>query len=149
MSESRRITATKKSSLAGLSEGWGDECFAIVTPATYMDQVELDELDLPKLPQKKQVDVQFDVIRKHFVSGKIKVLNASGEYEMADMEVDDAFASIEIADKIYADIMGFDLDPKDLREVVAQQQEPQRSDQSTATPSSTTPSESAAPSPES
>lgn len=114
MTEVKRYVAVKKSSLAGLSEEWGDDCFAYVQPATYADNLALGELDFSKMKQSEQVQWQTKMVKDHFISGKIKVFNGA-EFELTDMTLEDIDASTAVNDKLYADIMGFDLDPKDLR----------------------------------
>lgn len=146
----RRITATKRSSLEGLAEGWGPECFALVAPATYADQLAIDDLNLTTKTPKEQIDAQNDVVRAHFIGGKVNLFDpATGEYTLVSMEVEDCFASVAITDRIYADIMGFELDPKDIRRAVAENALLPTSSESTETPSSTAPDESRQESPQS
>src|SRR5947209_7601295 len=99
-----RITAVKKSSLAGLSEGWGDECYAMVRPATYPDMIALESLD----PSDKAAIAKYqsEFVRERFLGGRIKIWTSSGQ-QLVDMTVDDVDSSTEVLDKIYADIMGF------------------------------------------
>ncbi|WOI85997.1 hypothetical protein [Rhodococcus qingshengii] len=114
MSTEKRITSIKKSSLAGLSHEWDDECYAYITPATYEDTLKVTEGNIASLSEREQVEYQLNTIKEHFVSGKIKAFNGE-DFALTDMTVDDAVASVGIADKLYSDIMGFDLDPKDIR----------------------------------
>lgn len=114
MTEVKRYAAVKKSSLAGLSEEWGDECYAYVQPATYEDNIAMDESDFSKMKQREQVEWQTKMVKDHFISGKIKTFNGI-EFELVEMTLGDIDASIAVNDKLFADIMGFDLDPKDLR----------------------------------
>lgn len=127
-----RITAVKKSSLAGLAEGWGDECFAIVRPAQYTDMIALDSLDASDKVATAQYQIKF--VRDRFIAGKIKVWTPDGQ-ELVDMTVDDVECSTEVLDKLYADIMGF-ADPKALREVVAHEMQRKASEPSTEMSSS-------------
>jgi hypothetical protein len=132
----QRITAVKKSSLAGLSEGWGDECYAILRPTQYDDLVALDELQAKG--QKDQVTFQTDLARSHFVTGKIKTWNVeTGEQELVTMTADDVDCSVEVLDRLFADIIGIDVDPKDMRAAVAQELKQQHDAAATGTPSST------------
>ncbi|MCO4274265.1 hypothetical protein NG701_07460 [Pseudarthrobacter sp. HLT3-5] len=117
MTEVKRYAAVKKSSLAGLSEEWGDECYAYVQPATYADNMAVTEADFSTMKQREQVEWQTKMVKDHFISGKIKAFNGS-KFELVDMADEDIDASIAVNDKLYADIMGFDLDPKDLRKAV-------------------------------
>lgn len=118
MSESnKRLVGVKRLSLAGMAEGWGDECYVLYLPASYDQMTEIDELDPTSLSKKEQVQVQLDLVRRQFVAGKVKQYEpATGEYVMVDMTADDAVGSIPIADAIYAAIVGFDLDPKAIRQ---------------------------------
>jgi hypothetical protein len=142
-----RITAVKKSSLAGLSEGWGDECYAIVRPATYSDMIALDGID--RTDKSAAAHFQRELVRAHFVTGKIKLWSDKGQ-ELVDMTVDDVDCSVAVLDKLFADIIGIDVDPKDLREAVAQGLMQESNGNSTGTQSSTEASpESATKSPES
>ncbi len=137
MSEPKRIVSIKKSSLEGLSHEWGDECYAYITPATYEEMLEVNELNTAELTQREQVNFQLEQVKKHFVSGKIKVFNGT-EFELVDMTAEDAVATIAIADKIYADIIGFELDPKDLRKAAQENALQMKSESTTETSSSET-----------
>lgn len=132
MSEPKRIVSIKKSLLEGLSHEWGDECYAYITPATYEEMLEVNELNTAELTQRQQVNFQLEQVKKHFVSGKIKVFTGT-EFELVDMTADDAVATIAIADKIYADIIGFELDPKDLRKAAQENALQVKSESSTET----------------
>lgn len=117
MTEVKRYASVKKSSLAGLSEEWDESCYAYVVPATYEDHYPLTDGTVSELSPKEQVEWQKNVVKSHFVSGKIKVFNGEA-FELADMQKEDVAVSVAVLDKLYADIMGFDLDPKDLRKAV-------------------------------
>jgi hypothetical protein len=117
MLEKKRITSIKKVALQGLGHEWDETCYAYVIPANYEDNISVNELDTEKMSQRDQVDFQIAFVKRHFVSGKIKAFNGQ-DFELTDMTEDDAVASIPIADRLYAEIMGFDLDPKDLRKAV-------------------------------
>lgn len=113
---SKRLVGVKRVSLEGLAEGWGSECYALYMPATYQDNLALQDLDPTTMSQKQQVEYQLELVRRKFVSGKIQAYNLdTGELELADMTADDAVATVGIADAIYGAIIGFELDPKDIR----------------------------------
>lgn len=135
MTEARRYAAVKRSSLAGLSEEWGEECYAYVRPATYEDNMIVNETDFSTMKQRDQVALQTKMVKEHFISGKIKIFNGN-EFELVDMTEEDIDASIAVNDKLYADIMGFDLDPKDLRKVAMESALPSSVESSTETTSS-------------
>lgn len=112
----KRLVGVKRLSLEGLADEWGSECYALYMPATYEDHLALQGLEVAKLSQREQVEIQCDLIRKKFVGGKVKALNPdSGEYELVDMTAEDATEVVGIADAVYSAIMGFDLDPKAIR----------------------------------
>lgn len=131
----RRVAVVKKSSLAGLSEGWGDECFALVRLADYQDMQRVQEFT-PDTPSGEQWTFQQQFIREHFVSGKVKIFNDKNEQVEADMLVEDCLLTMGIANKVFQDIIGMDLDPKDLAAIAAQQKPPGPSNASTGTSSS-------------
>lgn len=110
MSDSPRITITKRVSLSGMSDGWGDDCYAIVTPASYQDYDELGNLDTSKLTRAEDIKLQMNIVKKHFVEGKLRPW---GSDELVAMQADDVYASVEIANRLYSEIMGLKLDPKD------------------------------------
>lgn len=118
MAEAKRLVGVQRLSLEGFGDGWGDECYALYAPASYADTLEINDLDVSKLTKREQIEVELKMVRDHFVGGKIKAYTASGEQELSDMTEDDAVATIAIADAIYAAIMGFDFDPKDMRRAV-------------------------------
>ncbi|MEU2203587.1 hypothetical protein AB0P19_06915 [Microbacterium oleivorans] len=115
----RKYPIVKKVSLAGLGEQWDDECYAYVVPATYQDQKDIAEKDFTGLSDAEQIDYQLSFVRARFVAGKIRVFNGS-EFELEDMQPEHAEGSVELNDHLYAAIMGFDLDPKDIRKVATE-----------------------------
>lgn len=135
MPEVKRYAAVKKSSLAGLSEEWGDECYAYVRPATYEDNMALTETDFSKMDQREQVAWQTKMVKGHFISGKIKAFDGA-EFVLVDMTPEDIDANIALNDKLYADIMGFDLDPKDIRKAARESALPTNAESSTEITSS-------------
>jgi hypothetical protein len=135
MSEKKRITSIKKVSLAGLSHEWDESCYAYVIPANYEDNMEVNELITAKKNEREQIDYQTSFVKCHFVSGKIKAFNGA-DFELTDMTEEDTVASVAIADRLYSEIMGFDLDPKDLRKAVIENALQTKSESNTATTSS-------------
>lgn len=133
--ETRRYPVIKKVNLDGVSEGYDSECYAYVVPADYQLIQQTQTADVADMSPSEQTDLQLSVVKQQFVSGKIKVFNGT-DFILEDMTADDAVASVAIADRIYADIIGFDLDPKDLREVVAANTSQTSNEDSTETTSS-------------
>jgi hypothetical protein len=119
MVDKKRYVGVKKSSLEGLGEEWGAECYAYYVPANYEDNMAVLDMDTNTMSKQEQVKFQIEFVRAHFVSGKIKVFDGQS-FELIDMRLDDATATVGIADRLYADIMGFDLDPKELRKAAGE-----------------------------
>ncbi len=115
----RQLAIAKRVSLAGVGPDWGDECYAMMLPARYTDMVEADQID--QKTKVEQVQFQIDFLKKHFVSGKVKVF---GSDELADMEADDVAASVALSDLLFAACMGDDLDPKDLSQLNVEDKRP-------------------------
>lgn len=111
------LVGLKRISLAGQGEG-NDENYALVVPASYDDLEATDDTDFASMSKREQIDWQLDFVRKHFVSGKIAAYNGS-EFVTIDMTADHAVATRDLADYIYSEIMGLDVDPKVIREAVA------------------------------
>lgn len=109
----RRVALTRKVSLADYADGW-DDCYAIVTLAGFDEVSEAADNDYSKNTNLENVAYEIEVVKRHFVSGKIRVLGENGQPELVDMTSDDVRASIPIADKLYAVIMGLTLDPKGM-----------------------------------
>src|SRR4051812_40020611 len=103
----RQLALGKKVSLAGVAEGWGDECYAIMQPATYPEMLAVDAVDADK--KDEQVKFQLAFVRKHFISGKVRV---TGETDPVDMVVDDIEASVGITDRLFLGCITGDVNPK-------------------------------------
>lgn len=123
----------KKVSLAGLMEGWDDDCYAYVRPATFEDRKGFRELS--SLSDDAATEWQSDLVSTHFVRGKVRALNGSDLFALVDMEP--AHLSIgAVNDQLAMGIMGFDFDPKDLELAAAPSSSSEPT--STETPSSET-----------
>lgn len=139
---SRRIAALKKVSLADFAEGW-DDCYATVRLATLQDYREITTKDFTGAKNLEVVDYEVQVVKEHFVGGKIRVLNDQGEPELQDMQAEDVECLPGLADHLYIAVLGLNLDPKDLRTQMAQSstselgETPSTSLSTTKTPSST------------
>jgi len=103
-----RIIITKRISLAGLAEGW-DDCYAIVAPATYQDYDALTQLDFTKLTQNDLIKIQMDIVKDHLLTGEIKEY---GKETLSKLLPDDVYSSLDLTNRLYAEIMGIKLDPK-------------------------------------
>jgi len=137
MSERKRYPSVKKVSLAGLSEEWDESCFAYVIPSSYDDQLALAELNTTEMTDAETTAYQLRFVREHFVSGKIKVFNGDSFVE-EDMTPSDTAATIDITDRLYAEIMGIGLDPKEIRKVAERSTLQSTEESPTSSPSSET-----------
>lgn len=108
----RRLAITKRISLEGIAEGWGSECYALVTPATYAEYIEFAGLNDQGKTNAELLQFQLDFVKKHLVSGKVNVLNDADESVLDDIQPEDIDASKDLADKLFTEIVGVNLDPK-------------------------------------
>ena len=129
----RQLALAKKVSLEGIAPDWGEDCYAMMLPATYADMLEVDGIE--KKSKAEQVAFQMEFLKSHFVSGKIRLIDMDGP---VDMKPEDVAASITLSDRLFAACLGDDLDPKEVRRAAAATQEPESDDRPTETQSSTT-----------
>lgn len=123
----------KRVSLDGLLEGFDAECYAYVKPATVLDKREFRQAIKQIKADELADDWQQNFVSNHFISGKIKVLGESGQFELVDMTAEDLDIA-EVSDRLLLDIMGLDLDPKGLSAAAAQNETPQPNKDTTETP---------------
>lgn len=112
----KRYPVVKRVNLAGFSEEWDETCYAMIAPATYEDRKALINSGIKDSDTEALLEWQLKVVTEHFISGKIKVFDGEA-FSPVDMTVEDAVASIDLADYLYSEIMGLGLDPKDIRAV--------------------------------
>lgn len=127
------VGISKRVSLAEFSDGW-DECYAVVRPANMDELLDMSEVDFAAMQTRERVEKQLEFIKSHFVSGRIM----NGEIELRNMRAEDAKASPLIIKKLFNEVMGLNLDPKEKSSEEVPMENP-----STGIPS--TPSNSAAP----
>ncbi len=108
----RRLAITKRLSLEGIADGWGSECYALVSPASYAEYIEFAGLSDEGKSNTELLQFQLDFVKKHLVSGKVNVINDANETVLDDLLPEDIDASKELADKLFAEIVGVSLDPK-------------------------------------
>jgi hypothetical protein len=108
----RRLAITKRVSLEGIAEGWGSECYALVTPASYAEYIEFAGLSDAGKTNAELLQFQLDFVKKHLAGGKVNVLNDKGETVLDNIESEDIDASKDLADKLFTEIVGVNLDPK-------------------------------------
>lgn len=133
----RRLAITKKSSLAGIAEGWDESCYAIVTAATVEELVEFSKFKGSDHSEAEWVNIAADFVKHHFVSGRVLVLGqpaSSKKFVLADMQLADISQSIDIVTKLLADIAGVNYDPKDTGPAASSEPQPTNSAQPTANP---------------
>ncbi len=117
MADKRVIGIVKRVSLAEFSEGW-DECYARMRPVSYDEQLELMEVDFEKLGQRKTLDYQYKLVVDHFIDGQIKAKDPeTGEMELVPMKPEDVKASMLIVAKLFREIIGMNLSPKETAPV--------------------------------
>lgn len=135
----------KRVSLEGIFDGWDSECFALVRPASVQDKSDFrkaaravaDSIANGKAGDGDiESDMQQKMVDDHFVSGKVKGLNDSGEYELVDLAIDDLQLA-EVSDHLYMKLLGIDLDPKDIAAVAAENLKLSGDEKPSETPSST------------
>jgi len=119
MADQKLITSIKKVPLEGVSEGWDESCFAYVTPGTFKERLRSIELEKQD-DQSANVTFQDDLLDAHFVSGTIKGFDGTGFVDM-DLTVEDAKSLPDVSNKLTLYILGYDIDPKDLRSLLASQ----------------------------
>jgi len=125
----------KKISLAGLMEGWDDDCYAYVKPATFTDRKTFR--DSTKTSDDEAEAFQNKLVTDHFVSGKVRTLSADGTFELVDLTAEHLNISV-LNDKLALEIMGFEFDPKDLAGLPPLPTTPTNYRNTTETPSSET-----------
>lgn len=103
----RRLAITKRVSLTGISEGWQD-CYADVMPVTWQEFSDFGNADYSTMTLADQIKYAMDFVAAHFVSGKVMV---HGE-GLVDMTKDDIYASTDLSDLLFQEIVGLKLDPK-------------------------------------
>ena len=131
----RTLGILKKTSLEGLAEGWGDECYVLTTPVTYGQLSELNKLKIDAADEAKGIEFMIKFIKEHIAGGKVKVLEGN-DLQVVDLEADDVDGfSIEMTNTVFASITGAQFsDPK-----VSAQEAQSTTLQSETEPPTTTP----------
>jgi hypothetical protein len=137
MATKRRLGITKRVSLAGIADGWDDECYAIITKVTNRENFELAELDTSKFNERKSIEYQAKFVKDHFVNGQIMVINETGVLEHAPMTASDIDDITEIANTLFLAAVGSDIDPKAIPKEAPPADELPRKEATTETTSST------------
>lgn len=127
------LVAIKKVSLNGIYDGWDESCFAIVRPCNFKVRIEATEVE--GKTETEQMEFQNKLVKEHFVSGKVMAYQEE-KFAAVDLSADQAVDLPEVSNKLALFILGYDVDPKDLDEAVAQSVVPQSEPTDTETSSS-------------
>lgn len=133
----RRLAITKRVSLAEVSEGWEDSCYAVVTLATNREQFAITETDTSKLNNRESIELQAKFVREHFVRGEVLALDEDGEPSLVPMAPEDIEDNTEIANRLFLACVGADTDPKDTPPAASDGAEQPNSEATTKTSLST------------
>lgn len=102
----RTLGILKKTSLAGLAEGWDEECYVLTTPVTYHQMLKLQKMDVDENNPEPAVMETISLIKQHIAGGKVKILE-DGELKLVDIDKEDVDTmSVEMTDHIFANITG-------------------------------------------
>lgn len=113
----RTLAITNRTNL-DVVEGWQD-CYALWRPIAYGDAIELASLD-DGISEKEAFEKSIDLVKRHIVGGKVRILDESGEPVMADLEPDDVdVMPPKMVDRLLADITGVKYDADPLEETQA------------------------------
>lgn len=108
----RNLAITKRVSLAGAYDGWTDDAYAIVTPASYVDRMEISNLVGGDKSNSELLQLELDLVKEHFVSGKLFVTDDAGNPQLDDMSADDLDEIVAASQILYMAITGITADPK-------------------------------------
>lgn len=108
----KRLANTKRVNLEDVVAGWGDDCYALVVPASYPDTIELNDM-ASKKDNVALILWQIDFVKKHLVSGKVMVMNDDETVELGDLVPEYVDIDRNLGDVLFNEIMGVAADPKD------------------------------------
>lgn len=131
----KRYASVKRVSLAGVSEGWDETCYAYVIPANFKTRLAEAKLS-EKSTEAQRDDFQRKLITDHFVSGRIKFFDGE-KFTEDDLTLDIATETVDVSNKLAMFVLGYDIDPKDFQKAQMTPDEPSSKSVSTETPSST------------
>lgn len=111
------VMALKRVSLEGVAEGWDDECFALVQMMTVADRKIYKRAN--KMTDAKAEAYQTKVVAEKFVSGQVKDYDPETKtFVLTDM-VAEHLGIAEVEDCLFAGIVGLDISPKALKEMIS------------------------------
>jgi hypothetical protein len=130
----RTLGILKKTSLAGLAEGWGDECYVLTTPVTYQQLLKIQKMEVDEKNPEPAIMATIELIKEHIAAGKVKVYE-DNELKLVDITKEDVDnMSVEMTDHIFANITGgAHRDPKASPQVAESEQTPPNSSDTTET----------------
>jgi len=111
----RRLAITRRVSLDGISDGWDAACYAVITPASNDEYLEFMDLQDSTMTPQEKFKYQINFVKKHLVSGKVKILNDANELVLDDLLEEDIDSSKELSDRLAIEVMGLNVDPKGLK----------------------------------
>jgi hypothetical protein len=132
---SRTLGILKKTSLAGLAENWGEECYVLTTPVTYPQILVIQKMKVDEKDPDPAVLATIKMIKDHLAGGKVKVYE-NEELKLVNIEADDVDGmSVEMTDHIFASITGgAHRDPKVSPSAAESEPTPSSSENTTETP---------------
>jgi hypothetical protein len=122
----RQLAISKRVSLEGVYN-WGSGAYAIVTPATYADRIEMSKLIAATPDNETALNYELDTVKKHFVSGEGYFVNENNPSEtvLDALTADDLGDLVEVTQKLFIALSGLDASPKDIQTQTATSQMPQ------------------------
>ena len=130
----RRLALTKRVSLDGFADGWGSDCYAVVLQAGYAEYSDFLERDTTAMTKLEQMRFQFDFVKERLVGGKVIILDTdTSKQRLDDLQKDDIEGSLDLCNRLFAEIAGVKFDPKVGTTAQLNESEPDESESSTAT----------------
>jgi hypothetical protein len=109
----RQLAITRKFSLSGVADGWTDESFVIYSPVAYGDLKTLRDAAPEGMQETDAIDFTLNFIKSHVISGKIQILDETGNPVVADFEKDDLDQlPPDTINAMFSALTGVKLDPK-------------------------------------
>lgn len=133
------VLAVKRVSLEGVAEGWDEECYALVQMMTVEDRKVYKRAY--KMTDAKAEAYQTKVVAEKFVSGQVKEFDPeTKEFALVEMTAEH-LGIAEVEDCLFAGIVGLDISPKALKEMIStiQASESATEKQSSSTSGETSP----------
>jgi hypothetical protein len=107
------LAISKRVNLEGIYDGWGPDTYAIVTPLSYADKIEVNELAIAGKSQAELLKYELEVVQKHFVSGKGQFVTDEDLKVTDDITTNNLGDMVELTQRLFMAINGVNADPKD------------------------------------